>query len=252
MKVFISHITEEAQIAKVLKDWIESAFIGQCDVFVSNDKADIPAGSKWLEKIDSALESAKALIVLCSSKSLTRSWINFETGCGWIKRVPIIPICHSDQKKGKLPSPISMFQALELEDTNFIDDLMSSLAKQLGFTKTPRIDKKSMKNDLEKACMQVRVNSHPEESEPLKDDKEYEIPEECVNILLTLSKMPKGNPTPSQLASYFKMNEERMKYFLDILLEHKMLYRAELFMGGPPAFSLNKNSRKFLAEKNLL
>ena len=34
MKVFISHIAEEAALASVLKDWIESTFLGQVDVFV--------------------------------------------------------------------------------------------------------------------------------------------------------------------------------------------------------------------------
>ncbi|HYR02507.1 MAG TPA: toll/interleukin-1 receptor domain-containing protein, partial [Syntrophobacteria bacterium] len=85
MRVFISHISEEAPLAHVLKDWIESSFAGQCDVFVSSDKDDIPAGSKWLEEIESALGSASALIVLCSPSSLSRPWISFETGCGWIK-----------------------------------------------------------------------------------------------------------------------------------------------------------------------
>ena len=34
MKVFISHIAKEVALASVLKDWIESTFLGQVDVFV--------------------------------------------------------------------------------------------------------------------------------------------------------------------------------------------------------------------------
>ncbi len=251
MNIFISHISKEANIAKVLKEWIETSFVGECDVFVSSDKADIPAGSKWLDEIDTALESAKALIVLCSRKSLTRPWINFEMGCGWIKRVPVIPICHTDQKKGELPFPISMFQALEIEDANFVDDLMSSLADHLGFSKTPKIDKESMKSELIKACMQIKVNSYPAEAEPPKDEQSYDIPEECVTILVALSKIKGDNRTSDQLGSAFKMAEERMKYFLDLLLEHEMLYR-QMSMGSPTTFSLNKNGRKFLYNNNLL
>ena len=63
MNVFISHISEEAHIAKVLKEWIESSFLGQCDVFVSSDKEDIPAGSKWLDQIDTALECYYSIYV---------------------------------------------------------------------------------------------------------------------------------------------------------------------------------------------
>ncbi len=30
MRIFISHISEEVSTAEVLKDWIESSFLGQC------------------------------------------------------------------------------------------------------------------------------------------------------------------------------------------------------------------------------
>ena len=148
LRVFISHISEEAPIAQVLKKWIESSFAGRTEVFVGSDKDDIPAGSRWLEVIDSAVGSASVLIVLCSPSSLSRPWINFETGGAWLKRIPIIPVCHSGQKKGSLPSPISMLQALEMDDENFVIDLLSSLAKHLGFGKIPRIDQTAMRKEL--------------------------------------------------------------------------------------------------------
>lgn len=148
MKIFISHISEESSLAIVLKEWIESSFAGHCDVFVSSDKDNIPAGSRWLVEIDRALGEAVAFIVLCSPSSLVRPWVNFETGCGWIKGVPIIPICHSGQKKKELPSPISQFQALDLDDLGFVKALLSSLSKYLKFSKIPRIDENSMKQEL--------------------------------------------------------------------------------------------------------
>ena len=58
MIIFMSHITEEAPIAEVLKDWIESSFLGQCEVFVSSDRDSMPAGSKWLEEIDQEIGRA--------------------------------------------------------------------------------------------------------------------------------------------------------------------------------------------------
>jgi len=161
IRVFISHINEEAPIAQVLKDWLESSFAGQCEVFVSSDKDDIPAGSRWLEVIDGAVGAASALIVLCSPSSISRPWINFEMGGAWVKRIPIIPICHSGQKKNALPSPISMLQALELEDEHFVIDLLSSLAKHLGFGKVPRIDQAAMGKELiETAGGMVKEGMH--------------------------------------------------------------------------------------------
>ena len=148
MTIFLSHISEEASIAEVLKDWIESTFLGQSEVFASSDTDDLPAGNKWIDEIDQALDSAVAFLVLCSAASLKRPWIQLETGWGWIKGLPIIPICHSGQKKDDLPMPISTFQALEINSDGFVSDLFTTLAKHLGFAKFPRIDKDAMVHEL--------------------------------------------------------------------------------------------------------
>jgi hypothetical protein len=144
LNIFISHISEEASIVEVFKDWIESTFLGQSEVFASSDADDLPAGKKWMDEIDQALDSAAVFLVLCSRVSLKRSWIHLETGWGWMKGLPIILICHSGQKKDDLPSPISTFQALEIDSDGFVSDLFTSLAKHLGFAKFPRIDQDAM------------------------------------------------------------------------------------------------------------
>ncbi len=250
MRLFISHISEESKVALILKEWIESSFVGQCDVFVSSDKDDIPAGSKWIDEIDRALENAKACIVLCSPLSLTRPWINFETGCGWIKRVPIIPICHSGQKKGSLPPPISMFQALEMEDEAFIDDLLSSLAKHLGFSKIPRIDQNSMKKDILSAASLPMQDKRANHNKPYEDMDE-QLPPEALEILKVLSTISSRKPTARDLAGHFNMPEQRMQYFLDLLIDGHLIYQG-LYMGSPSTYSLNKQGRKHLVDRRLL
>ena len=52
MNIFISHISEETSIVEILKDWIESTFLGQCEVFASSDKADLSMGNTWITEID--------------------------------------------------------------------------------------------------------------------------------------------------------------------------------------------------------
>jgi len=118
MKIFISHISEEKNLAIIFKEWIETTFLGQLSVFVSSDPESIPAGNKWLEDITSALQESKLLIILYSPLSKNRPWINFDTGCGWIKNIPIIPICHSGLKPNQIGQPISSFHGLEMEDKN--------------------------------------------------------------------------------------------------------------------------------------
>lgn len=182
MKVFISHIHEEAILAQVLKEWIESTFIGQLEVFVSSDIKNIPAGSKWLTEIDSALNSSSLFILLCSRLSLTRPWINFEAGCAWIKKVPLMPVCHSGVSKNNLPNPLSIFQAIELDSDKFVEDLFESLKVHFKFSKLPRIDKNAMMLELQTAIKAI-MNVSPSMIESKTERVEGVSDEDALNII---------------------------------------------------------------------
>ncbi len=151
--VFISHIVEEAPLASVLKEWLESAFAGQISVFVSSSEDDVSAGDNWLERINRALEKSQVLIVICSPSSVGRPWINFEAGCGWIKNIPILPICHSGQRKNRLPPPLSLFQALEVEDRQFSRDLVSGVGRHLAYGPLPRLAFGEMNQEVVEASV---------------------------------------------------------------------------------------------------
>jgi len=76
--------------------------------------------------------------VLCSPSSLTRPWINFEAGWGWgWKRISVVPICHSGQKKDRLPFPFCELQALQLEDSKFPKDLVDALCRHFHIHPRP-------------------------------------------------------------------------------------------------------------------
>jgi hypothetical protein len=159
--MFISHISEERPIAIILKKWIESTFLGQRSVFISSDSDSIPAGSKWLDEINSALDSAKVLVILCSPASIKRPWINFEAGCGWIKRIPILPICHSGMTKSDLPLPLSLSQGLEIDEHIFGQHLFTSLAKHFKVKSVPQIDYSAFQNELSTALAKVSSSVKP-------------------------------------------------------------------------------------------
>lgn len=110
--VFISHITEEAQLALKLKQHLENAL--KAKVFVSAE--DIRLGDDWRASLRKALDEAHVLIVLCSRRSLSRPWINFESGGGWGRNVPVMPVCHSGLRRADLPDPLRTFDVLELVD----------------------------------------------------------------------------------------------------------------------------------------
>lgn len=143
--VFISHISEEEKLAKILKDHILNDFIGLVDVFVSSES--IPAGNKWLEAIDEALKAAKVEIVLCSEVSVKSPWINFEVTAGWVKRIPVIPVCHTGMRPDDLPIPLKMFQAIEAKDRDGLRKVYDLLARELGSI-TPNADFDKMVKEI--------------------------------------------------------------------------------------------------------
>lgn len=174
-KIFISHINEEALLAVHLKKWIEGAFAGQCDVFVSSHPKDLPAGTKWLEAISKALESASVLIVLCSPASISRPWINFEAGCCWNREIPIIPVCYSGQRRDNLPPPLSSLQSLELEEGKFSEELIYALGGHLAIKPTSEIDYQYINKELVKAASSAATAVSPKPSPAVPQDLERDI-----------------------------------------------------------------------------
>lgn len=137
--VFISHITEEKEVALALKKVVETAFIGMMDVFVSSDPKSIHLGQEWLQKIKFALMNCAVEIIIASPASVKRQWINFEAGAGWIRNAPVIPLCHSGMIPDKLPTPLGTLQAATATDLEQLDRILPVLADALN-SSVPKID----------------------------------------------------------------------------------------------------------------
>ena len=157
MNVFISHITEEASLASVLKEWVESTFLGQVDVFVS--KHDISLGQQWFRRLEEELTDAKAMLVLCSKRSVSMPWINFETGAVHTKGIPVIPVCYAGITTDTLPAPLRFFQGLDATAEDFGVKIIADLAKHLGYTRTPVIRYEEMTAKIQEALAQIEKGS---------------------------------------------------------------------------------------------
>ena len=133
-KVFISFVSEDKDVATAVKLLIETRLSLRDRVFLSTE---LVAGDDWLAEIRAALENSELLIVMLSSRSLKRSWINFETGAAWILKRPIIPVCFGALKKSALPHPYSNFQAVQLPGDE--DELLEGIHRKLALLgKSPR------------------------------------------------------------------------------------------------------------------
>jgi hypothetical protein len=138
VKVFISHIAEEAALAALLKMSIDRDFLGKVEVFVSSDTESILAGENWLTSIDQALKHASLELILCSRTSVKRPWINFEAGAGWMRGIPIIPICHSGLTPRGLPMPLTVLQAIPANDPAGLQRMYTAIARAHG-SRVPQV-----------------------------------------------------------------------------------------------------------------
>lgn len=138
MRIFISHVHEDKKLAVSIKEILEGAFIN-VDVFVSSDEKDMTERQKWFGSIEKSLEEAEVMIVMCSENSVTRSWINFEAGAGWIKGIDVYPICYGNAEVGSLPRPISEFPALSIHDDDFLEKLFRRVSDSLDFDRSPPV-----------------------------------------------------------------------------------------------------------------
>ena len=135
MKIFVSHIAEEGSTARAFKRELERALPG-VTVFAST----IGLGQEWRKALTEALSDAKVVLTLCSPRSIDRAWVNFESGAGWAKGAPVIPICHDGLRKQDLPDPLGMLQTVDLAATNACGTLLDMIARELGIAITPDFD----------------------------------------------------------------------------------------------------------------
>jgi len=208
MKVFISHISEEKELAIVLKEWIETTFLGQLSVFVSSDPQSIPAGDKWREDLTSALDESKLLIILYSPLSKTRPWISFEAGCGWIKKIPIIPLCHSNLKLAQIGEPISSFQGIAIDDRDFVSKFFGAIAKHAGFPKYPNIDEKQFLSAIKKSLSTFDSTITPKEESQSVKREHKDLSEPDILALLTDYCNKSGNIGEAKVITYSDIDDK--------------------------------------------
>jgi hypothetical protein len=79
--MFISHITEEEEVAASVKKLIESIGATKLKCYLSSDKT-LWKIEKWLDRIKKELQTADIIVLMLSPRSVARPWIKIEMGSG--------------------------------------------------------------------------------------------------------------------------------------------------------------------------
>jgi len=129
--IFISHIHENSELARLIKEFINKIFVDSFMIFVSSDEESIGLGDDWLQKIDNNLERCEVILLLCSPQSISRPWIAFEAGVGWSKKIKVIPLCYG-LNINQLPLPFSRWQSKNINRRDSLNSLIKKLSNDFG------------------------------------------------------------------------------------------------------------------------
>lgn len=251
--IFISHITEEKEVAIIIKSLIEETFPNQAEIFVSSDGVSIAAGTKWLDEISKALNEADLLITLCSEMSIKRPWINFELGAGWKKNIPIIPICYLGITKKQLPQPIAMLQGMDLVDDNSLKYMFEGIAKHLGLSLGKRIDYKSMIEEVNDSLKKVEYKENTIKEEikieaSIPNEEFYSQKDFCISILKLF--ISNSSLTLEEANTLLGKNKQFTQYYLDQLAEDNFL-NVE-FVLTDIVYDLSHKGREYLIKNGII
>lgn len=123
--VFISHASQDADLARALKNELDQALAHNVEVFASSLPNAITSGEDWLTLIKRRMEEARSFVVLITPRSLTSHWIWFELGYFWHsmdvvsqseRAMPEKRIYPLYVNNVSIPNPLSHLQAKWLHD----------------------------------------------------------------------------------------------------------------------------------------
>lgn len=129
--VFLSHSDSDSEKVKELAILLQSEF-PDLSFFVSSSYESLRPGDDWWDKIRGNLEDAKVILTCVSRFSINKPWILFESGFGLGNKAILIPIILDDLPISELGSPLSMFQAIRLNDTKRLMHLVNRISQATG------------------------------------------------------------------------------------------------------------------------
>lgn len=147
------------RIGNIIKKNIKELLLSSVDVFVSSDDQSITLGNKWLETVSNDLEKCILIIVLCSQESIKKPWINFECGAGWSRKIPIIPICHSNITVANLPIPLNLLQGFDIQKQGKLTELIFRIAKEINIDTSKKVDELSILQEIKEFEKNYQINS---------------------------------------------------------------------------------------------
>ncbi len=171
--LFLSHAASDKEIAMYLKETIEEHF-PSVNVFASTDPEDLPPGDPWVEKILAHLEVAGMLVISATERGLNRKWVWFESGAAWSRENKILSACLGKIRKGSLPAPFSLYQAINIDDHVELESLMTTISKKFG-KPTETLDFSEITKELIRHDVRAEERQSGAKETPYSDEARIQV-----------------------------------------------------------------------------
>lgn len=129
-RLFLSHAAIDAGMALVLADEIRAR--SGLEVFVSSQPGQIQTGDKWMQAIESKLQTGDTYLVLLTPRSIERPWVWFEVGSVWFRERRILPVTGGGLSPGDVPYPLASRQIRDMASAADVQQLFRDLDIELA------------------------------------------------------------------------------------------------------------------------
>lgn len=132
--VFISHSSEDSELASQLVDLLRSSFSLSAPQIrcTSLDGYRLPAGANTDEQLREEALGARAFVAILSPFSLASHYVLFELGARWGAKRPFVPLLAPGMGYQALRGPLRGLNALNCEGAGQLHQLVSELGETLG------------------------------------------------------------------------------------------------------------------------
>ena len=134
MRIFISHSSRDAELARALIDLLQAALpITSEDIRCSSvDGYRLPGGVSTDEWLRNEVHDAEMVIGLLTPNSLRSAYVSFELGARWGAQKRMIPLLASGITPEVLEGPLGGINALDCRSDGQIHQLVEETASHLN------------------------------------------------------------------------------------------------------------------------
>ncbi|WP_082517086.1 toll/interleukin-1 receptor domain-containing protein [Acidovorax sp. Leaf78] len=168
IKLFISHSSEDAELAAIFVQLIVTALMVKAQDIrcTSVDGYRLPGGSDTDEQLREEALGAECFIGVISSQSLASAYVLFELGARWGARRHLIPLLAPGLRPQALKGPLRGLNALSCDSMADIHQLIAELASRMHIqSESPAV----YQHQLEALVYYATTLEIPVDSTPTKE-----------------------------------------------------------------------------------